>query len=391
MIYLVVITSIVVLLYLAAWASSERASLPIHYLPIDPARSIKIPATFKGTPVDAKQRFIFEEAPYYQNFLPLLRWLPIHLIKRLVTKNTVLPTNELNVAEIQKGNDCIVWLGHASYFVRLNGVNMLVDPHFHSIGPYRRLSKVPFNPSELDAIDFILITHDHEDHCNEKTLKELTTVNSAATILTGKNMEELIRSFGIKNKVIEALWYETYPINEIAITFVPSRHYSKRIFRPFNSTLWGGFVFEANTANLFISADSGYGTHYRDIGNLFHPQIAVLGTGAYKPEWFMQANHMSPLEAVHAFHDMNASLMIPSHFGTFQLSDESVDDVLFSLNELRKDNNILDVRIGKVYYISDLLIHDATNIKATDQEPEQYQPEYRRDVQGQQRSGSDQE
>lgn len=351
----IIIFLIIAALFLVALLLAERPALPLDYHPVDEDRSPKIPTGFKGTPYDKKQRFIFEPYPFYQSMIPVLAWLPSHFVQILLNRKPSLHVHKPASNDFLHGTDCLIWLGHASYFLRMNGKNLLVDPHFSSLGPYHRKTENPVDIKQFISIDYILITHDHADHCDEGSLKLLLDQNPGAIVLAGKNMKALLQSFITKSlHVEEALWYERFPLNDLDIYFVPSRHYSKRIFKPYNSTLWGGFVISFMEKTLFISADSGYGPHFKEVGELFHPGISIIGTGAYKPGWFMRSNHMNPEDAVKAFKDTGASLMIPSHYGTFNLGNETVEEVELALMKLRKTSNILPVQIGQVYELADL-------------------------------------
>lgn len=352
---IIIILLIIAAVFALAFLLAERPALPLNYHPVNKQRSPRTPMGFKGTPYDKKNRFVFEQFPFYQSMVPVLAWLPSHFIQIMLNKKPVLQVYKPSGNDFLRGQDCLIWLGHASYFLRMNGKNMLIDPQFFSPGPYHRKTENPVDIKQFISIDYILITHDHADHCDRSSLQSLFRQNPGVTVLAGKNMKGLLQSFSeITIDVQEALWYEKFPIEGLDIYFIPSRHYSKRIFKPFNSTLWGGFVIASNGRTLFFSADSGYGPQFKEVGELFHPGISIIGTGAYKPRWFMKANHMNPDDAVKAFKDTGASLMIPSHYGTFNLGNETIDEVEAALMKLRKYNNILPARVGQVYDLDDL-------------------------------------
>jgi L-ascorbate metabolism protein UlaG (beta-lactamase superfamily) len=137
---------------------------------------------------------------------------------------------------------------------------------------------------------------------------------------------------------------------------VPCRHYSKRIFHPFNSTLWGGFVIRyrhssGNYQTIYYGGDSGYGKHFKDIKTLFEPELAILPIGSYMPRHFMKPNHMSPKEAVQAFRDCGAGSMIAMHHSTFNLSNEEMDAPRRMLLQLTKGKNVVDIKPGDVVRI----------------------------------------
>jgi L-ascorbate metabolism protein UlaG (beta-lactamase superfamily) len=124
--------------------------------------------------------------------------------------------------------------------------------------------------------------------------------------------------------MVEMGWYQQFQgFENIKITYLPTRHWGRRLLRDTNKRLWGAFVIESETRSLYFGSDSGYGSHFKELSELFpNLDYAMLGIGAFQPEWFMQPVHMSPTEAIQAFHDSGAKHMIPMHHGTLDLSDE---------------------------------------------------------------------
>ncbi|MGZ5246753.1 MAG: MBL fold metallo-hydrolase [Flavitalea sp.] len=332
-------------------------------MPINPDKSPLIPKDFKGTPVDRKNRFIFEEAPFYQNFLKVLIWMPSHFWSTGFKKSNPLHVNKITGSDFLSGDDCLIWLGHASFFLKLNGKNILIDPHFYNIYSYKRKTENPVAPGLFRKIDYLLLSHDHADHFDPASIQLILKNNPRIEILTGMNMRSMINAeTGMVPNTQEALWYERFELKKnfqsletsksLEITFLPNRHYSKRIFRPFNSTLWGGFMISTSTIKIYYSGDSGYAGHFKTIRELFQPDLFIVGTGAYKPRWFMKENHMDPKDAVTAFNDSGASKMLPMHFGTFMLGNETTQEVEKALDEMNAD--YVKPEIGKIFRIEEL-------------------------------------
>ena len=380
MIYLI---GVIVLIIVSGFLFSERPAGPLHYIPVNHERSPQIPKGYKGTPADRKNRFIFEEAPFYQNFLKVLAWMPSHLWSIGFRRSKQLPVHKITSTHFLHGEDCLIWLGHASFFIRLNGKNVLIDPHFYDIYSYKRKTENPIAPGLFKGIDFLLLSHDHADHFDPRSVSLLVKNNPGMEILTGKNMRKMIHAeTSLQPKVQEALWYERYEIrknnqnnptldlpnaeteksltgdfnlqdpNSIEITFLPNRHYSKRIFYPFNSTLWGGFMIVTSSIKIYYSGDSGYAGHFKTIGELFKPDLFIVGTGAYKPRWFMKDNHMDAKDAAQAFKDTGASKMLPMHFGTFMLGNETIQEAEEALEEMGVD--YLKPEVGRIFRIKNL-------------------------------------
>jgi L-ascorbate metabolism protein UlaG (beta-lactamase superfamily) len=316
-----------------AWLFSPKKSGGLRYLAKDSAKTYKTPPGWKGTPVDAKGRFMNCEFPFYQNYAEILWWIPSHAINLIQNRKVRTPFQTPNPDQLFTYGNHLVWLGHASYLVQLEGKKILIDPVFHDVAFYKRHHGNPIDPARFTNIDLILLSHDHMDHCDQRSLRQLVDQNPDITILTGLNMDKLLRSLMGKEVRIEcADWWQQYSVQgPLSIFFVPSRHYAKRPGQPFNGSLWGGFVIQYGQRTLYFGGDSGYGNHYRDIGQVFWPDTSILGIGAYEPEWFMSPNHQSPAHALQAMKDLGTRQMIPMHYGTYNLSSEHMDTAVQEL------------------------------------------------------------
>jgi L-ascorbate metabolism protein UlaG (beta-lactamase superfamily) len=327
LIVLLIIISLAFLLYIA----SPKQCLPITYITFSGDKTYLKPLGWKGVPIDKKKRFVNYEYPFYQNYLTILYWLPGNFINQIKHWGLMSPIEVHESNEFLLNDDTLIWLGHASFFLRVQGVNILIDPQFYNTFPYKRHTNNPILPELFTSIKYILISHNHADHCDKKSLQLLVKNNPGVIILSGLKMDELIQPM-FKQKVIikEAEWYERFSLEDaIEIFFVPSRHYSHRLLKKYNQDLWGGFILKFKTkANdyrtIYFAGDSGYGSHFKDIKSIFEIDIAMLGIGAYKPKWFMHPNHISPKDAIRAATDLNAKLMIPMHFETYNLSNEKM-------------------------------------------------------------------
>ncbi len=305
-----------------------------------------IKADWQGTPIGEKDRFVNHEFPYLPSPLDLLKWQlrtnpqqqeKINDQTRLAVKD---PTEFLNGDQ-----DGILWFGHASFFIRLNGANLLIDPVFGE-PPFITRYVTPPPIEKLPKTDYILISHDHRDHCDEATIKQLTAKFPDAQILTGLRMEELLKDWNSSNAEIQtAGWYQQFglPNNKIKVTFLPSRHWTRRGLFDTNRRLWGAFVIEGAGKTIYFGGDSGYGSHYQELAALF-PKINyfIAGIGAYQPQFIMKPNHNTPAEAFRGFLDAKADYMIPMHFGRFDLSDEPPSEPLGLLMEKAAEANLTD-------------------------------------------------
>lgn len=227
-----------------------------------------------------------------------------------------------------KRSDWIVWLGHATFVIQIGGVRMITDPVFYDLPMIPRKVKIPFDLKLLKNIDFVLLSHDHRDHCDKKSFATLLK-NNNPTILTSLKMTDVIGPWIGRTTYQEAGWYQIYDTEkfDIRITYLPAQHWCRRGLTDFNRRLWGSFMIESKGKTIYFGADSAAGSHFRQIGALFpNIDVAILGIGAYKPEFMMRDNHTSPAEAYTAFQELGAKRMLPMHYGTFDLSNEPISE-----------------------------------------------------------------
>lgn len=318
-------------------------------------KTLKAPEGWPGTPVDQKGRFLNLNHPFVANLVDVFRWKfessPFKKEKKAENWNPLIFKDD---SWLKSDEDMIVWLGHSTFFMRLGGIQILTDPVFGNILSVKRRSQFPVDAHLLADLDYILLSHDHRDHLDEKSLKLLSGQNPDVTYLTGVGMKKIVHSFTRSNKIEEAGWYQQYYTGNspIKITFIPSRHWSTRSLFNINRRLWGGFVIETANKRILFGGDSGYDTHYNQLAAVFGSfEYAILGIGAYEPAWFMSANHQSPADALQGFTELNAARFIPMHYSTFDLSDEPLSQPLKDLHAAAFIRNLEDrldiLSIGK--------------------------------------------
>ncbi|HEV7366239.1 MAG TPA: MBL fold metallo-hydrolase [Gemmatimonadales bacterium] len=236
----------------------------------------------------------------------------------------------------------VTFIGHASFLIQAGATNVLIDPVYYEraspvsfAGPRRvRAPGVRFD--DLPPVSLVLLSHNHYDHCDLGTLRLLDR-RFHPRVVTPRGNGRLLRSAGIR-QVEELDWWEHSSTAPLPIRVTPAQHFSAR--GPFdrNRALWGGFLIEAGGLRILHAGDSGYGSHFRDIGARLGPiDLALLPIGAYEPRWFMKDIHMNPAEAVQAHLDLAARRSIAMHYGTFQLTPEGIDEPVRELaKELRE-------------------------------------------------------
>ena len=223
------------------------------------------------------------------------------------------------------------FIGHSTFLVQTAAGNILTDPMysmragpFNLIGP-RRTRPPAVRLADLPPISMVLLSHNHYDHCDLRTLRTLAR-RFDPLVVTPLGNARLVRRTGIR-RVEELDWWESSSGSPVPVTLTPAQHFAARTPWDRNRALWCGFVFETGGRKVLFAGDSGYGGHFAMIRDRFGPMdVAMLPIGAYEPRWFMQPIHMNPEEAVQAHVDLEASLSIGMHFGTFQLTLEGIDE-----------------------------------------------------------------
>lgn len=228
----------------------------------------------------------------------------------------------------------VTFINHSTTLIQMDGVNILTDPVWSErvspvsfAGPRRhRVAGIRFE--NLPPIDLVLVSHNHYDHMDVATLKEI-----AKPIVTPLGNAALLRRHGIDGAIDLDWWETTKHANGIETTVVPARHFSARALSDRNRNLWSGFVISGKSGHVYFAGDTGWGNHFAEIGRRFAPiRAALLPIGSYMPRWFMQPAHIDPAQAVDAHFALGARTSVAVHFGTFALGDDGEYDPVRDLN-----------------------------------------------------------
>lgn len=225
----------------------------------------------------------------------------------------------------------VTWVGHATTLIQIDGLNILTDPIWSErsslvawTGPRRVVPPVPAF-DDLPDIDVVLISHNHYDHLDKPTIKRLgNSVHYFVPLLMGK----WLRGVGIKKENITELdWWQEVEYRGLRLVCTPTQHFSGRFLHDRNQVLWSSWSVLGREQRLYFAGDTGYFSGFREIGEKLGPfDIAILPIGAYRPRWFMQPMHLDPAESAQAFLDLRGRIMLPIHWGTFDLADEPMDE-----------------------------------------------------------------
>ena len=233
----------------------------------------------------------------------------------------------------------VTWVGHSTLLVQAGGLNILTDPIWSNFaGPAPGLGPRRWVPPGVDLntlppLDLILLSHNHYDHLDDRTVRRLIAAHPDAHWVTPLGLAEFVRKRGGR-RISELDWWQEADVAGARVTCTPAQHFSARGLFDRWRTLWASFVVRTGGRVIYFGGDSGYHPDFAAIGARYGPfDVALLPIGAYEPRWFMRAMHMDPDEAVQAFRDLNAAraperrgVMVGMHWGTFKLTDEALDE-----------------------------------------------------------------
>ena len=249
---------------------------------------------------------------------------------RNTVPTSILPSQKVDLLHLDPKENILVWFGHSSYFMQIDGKTMLVDPIFSGhASPFSFMIKSfsgsdVYGVDDMPKIDYLFITHDHYDHLDYKTVKKLEP--KVTSVITGLGVGATLERWGYSNnKIIEKDWNEHFILDDdFTIDTAPARHFSGRDFKR-NQTLWLAFILTTPSKKIYLGGDGGYDKHFKEIGDKFGPfDLAILEDGQYNPAW--RYIHMMPEETVEAALDLKAKRLLPVHWGKFKLAYNAWDD-----------------------------------------------------------------
>ncbi len=246
-----------------------------------------------------------------------------------------------------------IWFGHSTILLELEGKRILIDPIFSDYAspvPYviKRFQPPVFTIDQIKDIDVVIISHDHYDHLDYTTIRELRErdIHFFTPLGVGAHLEY----WGINpDNVHELDWWESQSFNGLTLTATPAQHFSGRGLSNGNSTLWASWAIQGSKQSVFFSGDSGYSEHYKQIGETLGPfDLTFLENGAYSVDW--KFVHQLPEEAVQAHKDLQGKAMVPVHWGMFTLALHSWHEPIerVSAEADKQDINLLSPKLGQL-------------------------------------------
>ncbi|MBI9041077.1 MAG: MBL fold metallo-hydrolase [Lutibacter sp.] len=263
--------------------------------------------------------------------------------------NNKVPTKELPIIKLTKRyfenapmEPRITWFGHSAAFVELEGMNIFIDPMLGDVpaphpmlGSKRFQKELPISIDSLPSIDVVLISHDHYDHLDYSSIVKLK--DKVAKFYVPLGIKAHLTSWGVaEEKITEFDWWESVNYKGVEFVSAPARHFSGRGVTNRNSTLWCSWVLKSKNSKIFFSGDSGYGKHFKEIGEKFGPfDFAMVECGQYNEQW--SQIHMTPEETIQASIDVKSNLTMPIHWGSFKLALHTWDDSIIRSSKKAKE------------------------------------------------------
>lgn len=257
----------------------------------------------------------------------------------------------LNIMEEQ-----LVWFGHSSYLIQTGGKRFLIDPVFYEAAPVSFINK-PFpgtgiySPDDMPDIDYLIITHDHWDHLDYKTVTKLKS--RISVVICPLGVGEHFEYWGFDaERLIELDWNENAVLEDgITVHCLPARHYSGRGLKA-NRSLWGSFLIQSPSQHIYIGGDSGYGSHFAKIGRRFTDiNLAILENGQYNKEW--PYIHSLPEDLVREVKELRPKKILTVHHSKYAMARHRWDEPLENVKQLVRTDSVevLQPIIGEVVSI----------------------------------------
>ncbi len=270
-----------------------------------------------------------------------------------------LPARKIDLHSIAPEKNILVWFGHSSYFIQLDGKKMLVDPVLSGAASPIQFTTPSYKGSDvytledLPEMDYLFISHDHYDHLDYATLKGLK--GKVKKVITGLGTGAHLEHWGYDSRqIVEKDWDEEVHLDSgFSVVTTTARHFSGRTFSR-NRSLWVSFVLKTPSKTLFLGGDSGYGRHFAKIGEKYGPfDLAILECGQYDKNW--KYIHMMPEEVVQAAQDLHANILLPVHWAKFTLGAHAWDDPILRVTKeaAKRKQALVTPFIGEAVQLGD--------------------------------------
>jgi L-ascorbate metabolism protein UlaG (beta-lactamase superfamily) len=269
-----------------------------------------------------------------------------------------LPSVKTDLKQLDINEDILIWMGHSSLFIQTDGKRILIDPTLLSASPVSFFNK-PFKgaqiyaPDDIPDIDYLIITHDHWDHLDYRTVKRLKA--RTGKVICALGVGEHFEYWGFdKDRIVELDWNESAELeNGFVVHCLPARHFSGRGFSR-NKTLWASFMLQTASKSIYLSGDGGYDTHFAEIAERFgNIDLAVVENGQYSEDW--KYIHLLPDDLLKAVKDLHANRLLTVHNSKYALGKHAWKEPLVNISEAAEKNslNLITPMIGEPVRLND--------------------------------------
>lgn len=273
----------------------------------------------------------------------------------------VVHSDSTEIAVYESDIPRLIWFGHSTFLLQVGGKNILIDPMFGDVpaphpwlGNSRFSKSLPLEIEKLPFIDFVILSHDHYDHLDYGSISKLKS--KVKQFYTPLGVGNHLIAWGIdQSKVKELDWWDEVEIGEFIFACTPAQHFSGRGIGDNAATLWASWVIKSENHSIFFSGDSGYSTHFKEIGEKYGPfDFAMIECGQYNEQW--KQIHMMPEETVQAGIDLKAELIMPIHWAAFKLAFHTWTDPIERVTKKAKEMEmpIATPMIGESIFINRL-------------------------------------
>lgn len=300
-------------------------------------------------------------SPMNVNYWEILKELTKRAPNRNPNKDIVVEKiDSINIENHSNEITQLTWFGHSAFLLEMDGKKILIDPMLGEVpapnpllGPKRYSKELPIEIEKLPFIDAIILSHDHYDHLDYESIQKLK--GKVGQYFAPLGLGNHLIEWGVaKGKINELNWWDNIEFGGIKLVCTPARHFSGRGLFDRATTLWCSWVIKGKKDNVFFSGDSGYDTHFKEIGEKYGPfDISLMECGQYNEDWKLL--HMMPEETVQASLDLKSKLTLPIHWGGFTLAfhdwTEPIERIINKASELNMP--VTTPKIGEQVIVGD--------------------------------------